>query len=1150
MNWLEDLQSLLEDVQGSGVGQAVGNVAGPGADVVMRTLEAPLNAVKFGTGFGIGAINEGLGLLPGQPGYERGTSQAFHQRNPWDAPMAVWDEVRADEPKWFQAPTELLLDPTTYTGLGLAGKGAKTLREAQVLQEAAGHAGLARGLGGLAKGYEAAQFVNDAPGEYLLPPVQKGITNVADKFRSPTGVGTGLLDLSPKSQLKLDIDEINMALNGARSSGVQRVAGKPLPLSNTEFFPHPGLTLEQNSLLSRKLKDGQTYGQFLDGHALTAMKDRDMLIGSGVDWDPGKNSLDDWLAAVKGKPNEAANEKIVRAWHKAGRDLLNFHDPDDLAVVMLEGELRKERGIRESPRSYLGSLLKSAWGEQALASGKYQTGNITSNAIMTMVSGHGDWTLMNPKTYLRNFKIFNAGENTIKRDRLLASTKTYQQAEKWGQDAARVTFSITGGGIQDFNNSPYESAIGTIAGKITKSDKVGNVVGKPFVWNNRFALGVDLVPRDAIYSDVKELVMTEGIRDWESAVTAARPGGAEFKTFGLPDSPPSLEAMPLQRHLESLGINPGKAQRLRQDYVELLGRADKEARAEMGKVQFNYLKTNLDEQVGKYIPFHYWYSRALRFWGEAAVRNPYVMANYMRQARGMEDAEKDPGLSARQKGFIRLMGTPLGHSLLMNPDALFGVVQVFGMDQSNDPNADPNAPWYQPPEGMSEIGGVVSWMKNRGVGLYPWMDGLMNMMGMYGNTFEPDLLGIRHKALVGSAVNWAMANSGAAPPGTPYANAMGQARWALSSTASQFLPGWLARPVAPKAGGSTQQASLDTVIEHIVLTDNPNLTQEQLLEIMVDPESPEYTAAYQKAASAGVVAQLLNFTLPLKFSLRNDAKDVRYAQKGAIEKAATAANMNPFEYAPTVGDIQFMADYKRLTGKDWQPGDYADANFKVDLARAPQESKRFIYEDAAFKELGTPEQRKIFDTFYALQKGDDPRTAGLPPEAADQIARTYLDRSGDSSAVDAIYDLQRSFNEGHPEHAAFENWRKQMKTINQMYGGFDEYRRQAAMQNPNVARYFEEKRDYILRTENLTDPDAIKARMDELTISPGTYQVIMGMTGYRSQSGPIPGSPQFDTALPGMLPPAQPQTPFNPQENWMAQLARFGQSQGVYAPRR
>ncbi len=1166
MSWKDDLAELLTDVATSGAGQTVGGVLGSApAQAAFTALDVPLSVGKYGMGALLGGINEGLGKLPGQRGFEPGTSEAFRR----GGPRAAWEEIREDEPLWFQAATEVGLDPLTYTGVGGARKVATGMREAQILQEAAGNAGIARGSGAIAKGLEVAQGINDAPGLLLkggtlparlggahVPGLQAGITRTFQPLKNPSK--TGLLDLSPKAQLKQELDEIYNLMSDDRASGVMLPSPssgestKSLTLAGTGLSPHPGLTIGQNSLLAREVSDGRSYGQFLDETRQAATDDAAMLSDDGVSWKADETTLDGWLKAARGKPNQTRNERIIRGWHKVGYDPLYTSSPDDTAVKMLGDQLKKDRGIREGTGSYLGSLVMSAWGEQALFSGKYQTSNIQGNILMSAVEGHMSWAQVNPMNFIRNFKIYNAGSNKIERDRLIAGLKTSEQAVKYGQERAPVNV-LGSGGIQAAIGGQYESAMGEIAKKVTGSERIGTIVGKPFVWNNRVSLGVDLVPRDAIYSDIKGLAMSEGLVDWNASVRAA--GVDDFAAFGKPNSPPSMAAGPLRAHLMGLGIDQSKAEGLVKDFVELRGAADALALKEMSKIQFDYLRTNLDEQVAKFVPFHYWYSRALRYWGEASVRNPYLMLNYMRANRGIEEAQSDPGLDARQKGFLKLMGTPMGFSLLMNPDALFGVVRVFDLNNPENPGQDPDAKWSDAPSGMTPIGGVLDWMKQHGPGLYPWYDGLINMMGAYGNTFEPDLLGIRLKGLVGASVNFAMAQAGAHPPGTPYADAMGKARWVLSSTASQFMPGWLAQPVLPKAGGSTQQASLETIIEHIVLTDMPGVSGKRLFEIMSDPDSPEYERAYRTAASAGVVKELLNFFSPAQFNLRNDAKDVRFAQKKTIEEAAEEAGESPFRFAPTVGDIEFAAKYKRLTGKDWRPGDYEDAKFKIELARAPAgDAKRFVYEDAAYRELGTPTQKATFKTFYALKHGDDPRTAGLTPEVAEEKARLWLSRSGNAESIDAIYAQRDSFSALHPAYKSFLDWKEKMRQVQSAYGDLSEYRRQASLQNPNAARYFADNEAFLLRTE--PDPEKLRQRIDEDTLSVDAYQSIHGIGRFRSQAGATPGAPMYDTALPEMAPAIGAGggggggVPYNPQENWMAQLASYGQSQGIDRPRR
>jgi hypothetical protein len=100
------------------------------------------------------------------------------------------------------------------------------------------------------------------------------------------------------------------------------------------------------------------------------------------------------------------------------------------------------------------------------------------------------------------------------------------------------------------------------------------------------------------------------------------------------------------------------------------------------------------------------------------------------------------------------------------------------------------------------------------------------------------------------------------------------------------------------------------------LDNNPGLTNGQLMEIMSDPDNPEYERAYQQTADAGIVQQLLNFILPASFRMRGDQKDVLAAQNNTIYEAAQAAGVAPWDFAPTKDDLAFKAKYKNLTGKD------------------------------------------------------------------------------------------------------------------------------------------------------------------------------------------------------------------------------------------
>jgi len=618
---------------------------------------------------------------------------------------------------------------------------------------------------------------------------------------------------------------------------------------------------------------------------------------------------------------------------------------------------------------------------------------------------------------------------------------------------------------------------------------------------------------------------------WEGEVRRRGAGipGFEFSVRDTINVPPDFAFDPLKKHLISLGLQDGAAERLARDFVEIRTKNLRAAREDLGKVQFyGGDRTNLDAWIGKLVPFHYYMSRAIRYYGEEAIRHPYLILNYMRANDGIEDAQNDPGLSARQKGFLRLFGTPIGFSLLMNPDALFGVVKVFGLQDNYDP------------DGQTEMGGAIDWLKQRGLGLYPWIDGTINLMGLYGNTYEPDLLGIRHKALVGSAINFARAHLGFDPAPAPYAEAMGQARYAVSSFVASVTGNWLSQPVTPRVGGSSQEASLDTIIESLVISNNPQMTKGELLDAMSAPNSPEYEGAYREASEAGIVQQLLNFTMPVSFRMRNDARDVRMAQIDVVSEEAKKRGVAPWELAPTPDDVAFAGKYKALTGADYKVGDYENAKLDHDLSRAPVEAKRFILQEAEYNALGTPEEQRTFEKYQALLHGDDPLTASMSDVGREEVARRYLGRGARARHVDNLYALRDSYEAEHAEFAEFKGWQGRMYDLKTQLGGnLGEYRRQASQQNPNAARYFEDQATYLAQTYPDDTPEERLARLDQATASAAAYNAITGKGTLRSVQGPIPGVPAADVTLPNMVAP-QAAYPAPPGNDWSRQLASLG----------
>jgi hypothetical protein len=882
-------------------------------------------------------------------------------------------------------------------------------------------------------------------------------------------------------------------LAGGQGQIIPSGVGDPATPFDFESIGHdPLISTQANTLLNQTFDNGEKYGERMQKYFDEGEKDISLLDQRGIRWDPD--------ATLRERLDLAAGDKdiedIIKKYDKAGIDP-RYSTPRDLANLRMQRDLGEGKNI-DFNKTTTWDLIRAAWGELALFSPKYHFGNIQGAWIQNAIVGH--FETGTPGEYLSAVKLSRGGLEDTTRKEYLRDLKSYQVFNKWGFE--ELPSWVSRGGVRAMTSNKTRSsrsAVGELTTKLTRSDRLGRQVGKPFVFNADLSQGIETVIRGTLAADVLDREMTNAMAVIEDGirVMADRQGleGFEFSILNNINTPnfaaakSGVTAKILKEHLMSLGFAEGYAERAGRNFSEAKNAAEQAAKREVEKRQFSYDRTNLDEFVGKFIPFHYWYSRALRYYGEEAIRNPQLILNYMRANRGIENAQEDPGLSARQKGFLRLMGTPLGFTLLMNPDSLFGVVKVFGLQDNYTP------------EGETEAGGVISWLKARGLGLYPWIDGTLNMMGVYGDTFEPDLLGIRHRSLIGAAVNYVRSVAGFDPGAAPYASAMGQARYHVSSFVAQFTPDWFSQPVLPKAGGSSAEATLESVIESRVIAENPGLTNEQLLDIITNPESPEYQAAYRQAASAGLAQQLLNFTIPQQFRVRDAARDVRAAQVSTIFEAAEKQGVEPWEFKPTVADAEFATRYKQLTGKDWKPGDYSSAMLDKNLTEAVPEAKPFVLAENEYNNLGGERNAKIFGRYTDLRNGIAPSTADLDDDRRRAIADLWAEQNGYTDNIDYVYQLRDAFEKTHPEFGQFKSWQSQMYSLKSHLGGsFDEYRRQAIAQNPNAAIYFDKTSTFI--RENYPQ-DQWPDELDRRTVNAEAFFAINGLSQERYDSAPV-----------------------------------------------
>ena len=1093
--------------------------------------------VKFGTGLAIGGINRGLGALDraGVPGagfaYEPETERAFAE----GGPLGAWEQVRSEEPMWFQGITELGIDPLTYTGIG-AGVNPM-IKAINTMADAATNPLARTALRGAALPYQGMQAFNDLPGQALSHVIQPAVRGLKkpieavwdDAFKAaPDEVDAALRDQLDIADLEARSVTETLPMDGAVSPtrlGAERGAGSMIFAREQALA---GMSDDSRALLTTPMKDGRLAIDFIDEAERQAAADIATLRAAGVQWDPTAPGNVRLKAAEESGDPEAV--RIVKRYNKEKIDPLSAEGPRGVAKTRYLRQIATdEKREYAAPSNW--DLFRSMWSEVTLVSGRYLSNNLVGGMLQLGLSGTRP--IYGFKEQQAMWRLARNGVDSVTSAETLANMPSTQF---WrGLGYARPPGWIFRGGAKQMTYNPSRAAptaTGELVGKITKNPDIARKASWIVKANNDAATSLDWIMRDTKAMDVARVTLDAELPKWEEAVRQRLPAGTAFAAQGAPTSPPSFFKAPLQAHLEGLGIRKGDAEHLTNQYLNVRRTVEETAREQTNKTIFAGDRTNFEKALGKFVPFTYWASRAQRFYWETALRHPPLLLNYLKLHEGLEAAEADPGLDARQKGFLHVANTGLGYSLLMNPDALFGVVKVLNFDGDYEP------------DGQTKLGKMLTWMRDNGIGAYPWYNETFNLMGMYGNTFEPDLLPVRQKGLVGSVINAINAHTGGQPIGSPLQNAGGQLRYQTSQAVASALPDqigpfvteeWFQAPVTPKAGGSQQEASLDKVLENIIAENNQGITNGDLMLIMTDPEHPEYQQAYKQASLSGVVQQFLNFVMPTNFRMRHDRSDQDYAAVEIVKAEADKRGVPPFKITPELTDLEFAANFKKQTGREWTPTAYLDAKDRYDLTRAPTEAKRFLIQEQQYNALGTEKQRKLNSKYQAIRNGDDPISEGVTsPVVREQLAAEWLTSKRQVGAVQELQNQRNLFETQYAEFGGFKNWQSAMYNLREHMGGsLEEYRRLASEQNPNARDYFASNETWV--KEHFPQEEWAD-KLDEFTVNANAYQAIHGMATLRAAQGPVPGVPGVDVTLPGyqaaMMPP--------PTPDWMEELRAMG----------
>jgi hypothetical protein len=943
-----------------------------------------------------------------------------------------------------------------------------------------------------------------------------------------SGVRASMADAT--EQGKSAVRAIRMKdLKGLSRKMANEITVANAPARNTMISQQANKTLYENGFTKGPF-EGKTLGDTFNSLYHTVKDFQDKMAATGAKWVPDADLKTKQQLAQR-IPNSKETLKMLDGY---GLDAL-ADKPEKIAAEVVEREIEKEFGVQHEKMTGM-QMFRAAWGEQALLTPRYHLGNLVGGWMQNVLAGRS--INVDPVDMAKNIRLATGKPGSENWG--MAGTKWMETLEKWGfggdvPDINRINGADTGIVAQ----ATTRSSVGKIASKVV-GQKVGNIIGKPFEVNKQIAGGVEMSLRGSLVTEVLDNEMQQRVKVLAGMAAEA------FDKEGIDATSLSTDifqgsAKQVKLRLKSTGLSEGKAESLTRTYVNFKRTALDKGIAESKRIQFSYDYTKLDDAISKVIPFHYWASRALKFYGEETLRHPVWLYNYVKLQDGMNRMMEDPGTSARQKGFLRLMSGPTGFSLLMNPDSLVGVIKAVRMDSTYEP------------DGQTSLGGLINRARQHGVGLFPWIDATMNYLGAYGDTYAPDPLGLRHRALAGAAINEIRAYTGMDPATAPYEAFNTKLREFISTTFDAATPDWMGKPVAVKAStdGTMQTATQDDLIATRILADNPGITNQEMVDILNNPDDPRFDKAYREVADAGLLNQLLNITIPVNTKVREDSRDVSTAQMKSIRAAAKEAGVPPSDYVPTPADVQFYESYKKLTGKDFQPGDFDKAAMKRDLATSTPQARTFTVQKYEYDSIGSPSAKAIQDRVTQIANGEWFPT-GVTPGVYDenirwQIAQDWAKNQPGYQDYLVMRQAKNMYQDSHPEFAEYDNWRGSMYNVVSAYGpeGLAYYRQRVSETNANAKAYFDRRIQYILQNNRSASAADITKMLDGATISPDTWFAVSGraMSQYDQQPQQSSTGAYYDPVQqPGNVlsdPPQQPQLPSAPS-TWMEALQSFG----------
>lgn len=511
--------------------------------------------------------------------------------------------------------------------------------------------------------------------------------------------------------------------------------------------------------------------------------------------------------------------------------------------------------------------------------------------------------------------------------------------------------------------------------------------------------------------------------------------------------------------------------------------------------------TNLDHYASYVTLFHFWPTRTSQLVLEEMIRNPQILNLWFNAHDGLDRMAEEGNYPESAKYLIALGNSWLGFMLYANPAAFYLVASL-----------DPRSGNQPDPQNVTKLGKWLLWSReNTGLAPTPFTNALLNMAGVYGNSFPPNPWPSRTAELAGAAIDVILVKSGHGP-GTPvYDNTMS---WLRAQVSGRF-PGTTNIPYRDQSAytqdlvGSmvlemdqSLAARMQAVGPDGYPTEDALSAREQFDTIMQNPDDPAYVAAETRVAEQNLFTRAMNSFSPLTISAKMTGREQ------TIE-ASRAGREN------------------RDAGLPVTPEQQGAANLRGDVTATNEARSLEIMRDR-YEKIGTPRQQGLSKGWTEIVYGVDDhvhdnlqvRTGPgdndyvdvnelrtLDPQDRMEFADAWVASQDGTADLQSYREERSKFEQDNPEFGSAQNWKD---TARDFKGGVRAFRLNRAAGNGAFRTAMDAKKKYLL--EHGTDPSLVEDELDAWALTLPAYEAAHGVEGsiYDPQLGSTGDQPTFD----------------------------------------